>query len=242
MKWVSVGVLGGAAAALWTVTALAQSEADNRTQRPARLMSAPQPALQPGPQRPVMYAPSSALSARRLSAEQRDEWRFLKEAAAFNRFETESSRLAMAKAQSPAVKAFAESMVDQHAATSNMLQHMLHVRSITAPMLDNGQRKTLNRLSKLQGRKFDREYVEQVVMSQQQSVAIYERGSITVREPALKGWIDHTLPTLQSQLASAEQIALPAEPKPRKATPRTQAQTQAQAQPNRAPVTARNTR
>jgi putative membrane protein len=160
-----------------------------------------------------MFAPASAASARRLTAEQRDEWRFLKEAAAASRFESDASRLALARSKDPAVRALAASLIEHHASAVNMLDHMLRVRSMAAPMLANDQRKTLNRLSKLQGRKFDREYVEVALRSQQGIVSTFDRAALVVQDPALKAWIERTLPSLRTQLASAERIAVHADPR-----------------------------
>jgi putative membrane protein len=218
MKWLSVGVLG-AFAALGAGGVVAGTDADALAQVPPRLMPAPQAVVQ----RPGMFAPSSAASARRLTPEQREEWRFLKEAAADNRFETDASRLALSKSKDEGVRSFATSLIDHHASVANMINHMLHVRSMAAPMLANDQRKTLNRLSKLQGRRFDREYLSQVALrSQREGVANFERASLVVQDPALKSFIDRTLPTLQSQLASAERINVPGEAAPRTAIVRTQ--------------------
>ena len=44
---------------------------------------------------------------------------------------------------------------------------MLHGRGMAPPMLGNDQRKTLNRLVKRSGKKFDREYMEQVALKHQ---------------------------------------------------------------------------
>ena len=82
---------------------------------------------------------------------------------------------------------------------------MLHVRAMAPPMLDTAQRKTLNRLAKLHGKKFDREFMEEVALKHQLlDVEQYEKASLTIKDPALKAWIDNTLPTLRYHLATAE--------------------------------------
>jgi len=75
-------------------------------------------------------------------------------------------------------------------------------------MLANDQRKTLNRLAKLQGRKFDREFMEEVgLKSQHEHVQLFERGRLAVGDPQLKAWIERVLPTLRNQLTTAERLA-----------------------------------
>jgi hypothetical protein len=79
---------------------------------------------------------------------------------------------------------------------------------MAAPMLANDQRKTLNRLSKLQGGKFDREFVRAVALKHQQlDVVGFERASLVTRDPQLKAWIDRTLPAMRYHLATGERLA-----------------------------------
>lgn len=187
MRCVSVCVLAAAAAMLWAGVARAQLA------------------------RPAVFAAGSAANAKKLSAEQRDEWRFLKEAAAASRFESEASRMALAKSSDPRVRSFAATLVNHHASTGIALQHMLHGRGMAPPMLANDQRKILNRLGKLSGGKFDREYTEEVGLKyQQEDLQVYEKAALVIRDPVLKGWIVRTLPTLRYHLATAERLALPA--------------------------------
>ncbi|MDB5880798.1 MAG: hypothetical protein JWP43_676 [Ramlibacter sp.] len=159
---------------------------------------------------PAVFAAASAANAKKLSVQQREEWRFLKEAAAASRFESEASRVALAKSNDPRVRSFAATLIKHHADTGIALQHMLHGRGMAPPMLANAQRKTLNRLARLSGVKFDREYTEQVGLKyQQEDVQVYEKAALVTQDPVLKGWITQTLPTLREHLATAERIAGP---------------------------------
>ena len=161
------------------------------------------------PRAPLFAAASAALS-RRLTPDQLFERGFLKEAAAHTRFEFEAGRMALAKASSPAVRAFAAQLVNHHQAVTPVLQHMLHARGMAAPMLANDQRKALNRLAKAGGRKFDQEFMAAVGQkSQHEDVQLYERASVAVKDPALKAWIDKTLPAVKNNLAVADQTASP---------------------------------
>jgi putative membrane protein len=165
----------------------------------------------PRPVNPALFAPASAIAIKPMPVEQRDERRFLKDAAAAARFESEASRLALAKSSHAGVRSLATTLITHNTATSNELLHMLHVRGMAAPMLANDQRKILNRLAKLQGAKFDREFLEELgLKSQQENVHLFERASLTARDPQLKAWIDRTLPTLRHHLTTAERLAPPA--------------------------------
>jgi putative membrane protein len=158
--------------------------------------------------RPSMFAPAAAANAKRMSAQQREERQFLKDAAASSRFEADASRMALGKSHDPGVRSVAATLINHHAAVGNELLHMLNARGMAAPMLANDQRKVLNRLAKLQGAKFDREFLEEVALRyQQEDVEKYERASYAAQDARLKAWIDRKLPTLRYHLATAERIA-----------------------------------
>jgi len=157
---------------------------------------------------PAMFAPAAAAAAKRMTPQQRDEWRFLKDAAAISRFESDAARLALARSSDPGVRSFAATLINHHATAGNELLYLLHVRGMAPPMLANDQRKTLNRLGKLQGGKFDREFMAEVGLRyQQDDVQYFEKARLVAGEPALKAWIERNLPTLRYHLATAERLA-----------------------------------
>jgi predicted outer membrane protein len=157
---------------------------------------------------PAMFAPAAAAGSRRLSEQQREEWRFLKHAAAAGRFESEASRLALARSNHPGVRTFAATLVNHHTSAGNELVHMLHVRGMAPPMLANAQRKALNRLAKLQGARFDREYIDEVgLKTQQEDVQAFEKAKLGTRDPQLQAWIARTLPTLRYHVTLAERLS-----------------------------------
>lgn len=159
---------------------------------------------------PATFAPAAALTSRRMSDQQREEWRFLKEASAAGRFETEASRLAMNKSGSAGIRSLATALINHHTSVSDELVHMLHVRGMAPPMLANGQRKTLNRLAKLRGAKFDRTYMEEVGLnSQLENLQLYEKARLGIGDPQLKTWIEKMLPELRQHVAMAERLGPP---------------------------------
>jgi putative membrane protein len=105
------------------------------------------------------------------------------------------------------VRSFAATLINHHASASNELLYMLQARGMAAPMLGNDQRKTLNQLAKLHGARFDREFMEQVgLRNQQDDVLYFEKASQWARDPQIKAWIDRNLPTLRYHLTTAEAV------------------------------------
>jgi len=195
----------------------ARAETDGEYLHPGAPRKSPSPydgtASQPAPPKqrapnPAMCAPAAAANNKRMSDQQRDEWRFLKDATAAGRFETEASRLALAKSGNAGIRSFATTVINHNASVSNELVHMLHVRGMAPPMLANHQRKILNRLAKLRGAKFDRYFMEEVgLKSQRQDVQIFERARLVAQDPQLQAWIERMLPTLRHHLTMAERLA-----------------------------------
>ena len=176
--------------------------------------------------RPATFAPGAAASARHMTAQQREERRFLKDAAASSRFAAEASRMALGKSSNPGVRSFAATLINHHATAGNELLHLLHGRGMAAPMLANDQRRTLNRMAKLRGSKFDREFMREVALKyQQDDIQSYEKASHVVGEPRLKAWIDRSLPTMRYNLATAQRLA-PADVKLARGSPQSGAANQ----------------
>ncbi|MDB5873803.1 MAG: hypothetical protein JWQ07_3245 [Ramlibacter sp.] len=236
MKCVSYAILVTAAAVLVAGAARAESEAEYSSPSPSPSPAAgarsSSPSASPfGPRaiepakpkaNPSLFAPASAANAKPMSAQQREERQFLKDAAATGRFESDASRLALSKSSNSAVRSFAATLINHHTASGNELLYMLQVRGMAPPMLANDKRKTLNRLAKLQGAKFDREYMAQVALkNQQEDVQSFERASLNTRDPQLKAWIDRTVPTLRYHLTTGERMA-PSDIKPVKVAGPTQ--------------------
>jgi putative membrane protein len=159
---------------------------------------------------PVVYAPAAAAEARPLSPVQRLERRFLQVSAANLRFQAEASRMAAARTNNPAVKDLANTLLARQDSAQPELLRLLHARGMALPLASNEHVKLLRQLSRQQGAKFDRLYVEDVVLrSYQVDVANHEKLAAQAQDPVLKAWIERQLPTLRFHLAKAGR-ALPA--------------------------------
>jgi predicted outer membrane protein len=235
MKYFSVCALAALAAGVLAGPARAEREPDVAATAQIKVT----------PARPAMFAATSAAHARKMTPQQREERRFLKEAAAASRFESEAARLALTRSNDAGVRSFAANLINHHASAGPTLQHMLHGRGMAPPMLGNDQRKTLNRLAKLGGTKFDREFMDEVGMKvQQDDLLLYERAAEASGDPQLKAWIGRTLPTLRYHLATAERLtggqARQAKAAAAHATPARQAVTRIIKAPPQGPFPARS--
>lgn len=153
---------------------------------------------------PAAYAPHAAAEAKPLAPVQRLERRFLQIAAADLRFQAEASRLAQTRTNNPAVKDLANTLLSRQETAQPEMLRLLHVRGMALPMPTNEHTKVLKQLAKLNGAKFDRLYVDEVVLkSYQTDIANYEKVGTQAEDPVLKAWIEKQLPTLRFHYAKA---------------------------------------
>lgn len=150
------------------------------------------------------YAASAAAEARPLPVPQRLERRFLQISAANLRFQAEASRLVTARSNNPAVKDLANTLLSRQQTAQPELLRLMHNRGMAMPLMTNEHGKVLKQLAKLNGAKFDRLYVDEVVLrSYQADITNYEKLAVQAEDPVLKGWVDRQLPTLRFHVAKA---------------------------------------
>jgi putative membrane protein len=99
-------------------------------------------------------------------------------------------------------------LVDHHTAANNELVKMANARGVELPAAPpRGLRKDVEKLGKKTGAEFDREFVREVgIKAHEKDIKLFEKGSKDAKDPALKAWIDKTLPTLQAHLAQAQKL------------------------------------
>ena len=152
---------------------------------------------------------------------------FINEMTVAGKAEVELGNLATQRAQNADVKAFGQMMVKDHTRANTELTQIAKQLNITpAAQLDMKHRELVDRLSKLKGADFDREYMTAMVMGHEEVSAklrTMSEGSgtsttststaragqsvgTTGSDAALKQWASKTLPTVQTHLERAKQI------------------------------------
>ena len=118
--------------------------------------------------------------------------------------------MALGKSSDPAVRSLAATLIDHQTASGNELLRMLHLRGMAPPMLGNDQRKTLNRLAKLQGAKFDREFLEQVGLKPSRTrCRYYEKAGASVATRCSRPGSSGRCPPCATGWPTAERVAAP---------------------------------
>ncbi|MDX6694652.1 MAG: putative rane protein [Blastocatellia bacterium] len=136
-----------------------------------------------------------------------DDRKFMTNAATGGMEEVELGRLAAGKAQSADVKKFGQKMVDDHSQANTELKQLAARKGVTLPagMMDD-QKADKDKLSKLSGAEFDREYMKMMVDDHDKDVKEFKDEADDGSDADLKSFAAKTLPTLQEHQRMAKDI------------------------------------
>lgn len=134
----------------------------------------------------------------------RTDEEFVKDAASGGMAEVKLGQLAREKGTNDAVKEFGARMVNDHSKASEDLKAAAAQSSITVPdKMSAKEEATYNRLAKMSGAAFDREYAREMVTDHVHDVAEFRREALDSRNQAVQNFASQTLPTLQQHLKEA---------------------------------------
>jgi putative membrane protein len=130
---------------------------------------------------------------------------FVKNVAADNMAEVELGRLAADKATRDDVKKFAQKMVDDHGKANDELKSLASSKNITlAETVPATHKATHDRLAKLSGAAFDRDYVREMVNGHRKAVAAFKAEATSGKDAEIKAWAAKMQPTIDEHFKEAE--------------------------------------
>jgi len=135
---------------------------------------------------------------------------FVAAAAQSDMLEIASSKLALARSDSEKSKQFAEQMIKDHTETSTELKGLVAGGKTKVDLpaaLDKTHQDKLDRLSKLAGKEFTKEYDDMQVAAHKDAVSLFERYSKGGDNADLKAFAGKTLPHLQHHLMMAQDLS-----------------------------------
>jgi putative membrane protein len=149
-------------------------------------------------------APPAGTAGAGVSADARD---FMTGAGGSGTAEVELGRLAQDKATSAEVRQFAEMMVRDHSKANEELKQIAEREGVQLPSaMDERHRDQHDRLARLSGAEFEREYMTIMVDNHKSSVERFERQANEGSDTELKQFAAKTLPTVRQHLERAQQI------------------------------------
>jgi putative membrane protein len=130
---------------------------------------------------------------------------FANVAAQSGEAEVELGRLAVQKAADPDVKTFAQRMIDDHSKANDQLKQIATQQHMTLPTsIDQKDLVRKDKLQRLSGPKFDKEYMKSQVKDHEENVKLFKKEADEGAVPAFKNFAAETLPILQSHLEMAK--------------------------------------
>lgn len=134
---------------------------------------------------------------------------FVAKAAVANKFEIETSQLAMKYGQSPDVKAFATQMISDHEKIGQDFKAALKEANIQPPS-DSLDVSHMAKYAKLRlfttKTGFDSSYVDTQLQAHEDAVALFKDYAANGPTPALKAFAEKTLPTLEDHLKMVQDL------------------------------------
>ena len=143
-----------------------------------------------------------------LAAAAAHEEDFAKKAAQGGMAEVEMGRIAASKATDQNVKMFGQKMVNDHSSANEELKAAAQKDGVTLPQeVSAKQKESADKLNKLQGAEFDKEYAHMMVKDHEEDVALFKHEASSGKDPEMKAFAQKTLPTLEEHLKMAKQNA-----------------------------------
>ena len=134
--------------------------------------------------------------------------KFMTEAAQGGLAEVQLGQLASQRGTSDAVKQYGQHMIDDHTPVNNQLKQLATQKGVTLPTtIGRKNQQAKQRLSKLSGTTFDRQYLNQMLQDHVKDVAAFKTEAQKGQDPDVKAFAAQALPTLQEHLQQVRSLA-----------------------------------
>jgi putative membrane protein len=132
---------------------------------------------------------------------------FVKNAGEGSKAEVELGQLAQQKASNDQVKQFGQRMVQDHGKAAKELTELAGTKGVSVPNeLHGTHQRARDRLARMQGAAFDKEYMKEMVRDHKKDVAEFRKASQSAKDPDLKAWAGKTLPIIEEHLKMAQDL------------------------------------
>jgi putative membrane protein len=133
------------------------------------------------------------------------EERFMKEAASGGLMEVELGKVAAEKGSHQRVKEFGKRMQADHSKANAQLKKIASSKGVELPTEASGEHKsTMDKLTKLSGAEFDREYMEAMVDDHKEDIEKFQTQADKGKDPEVKKFASESLPILKKHLELAQ--------------------------------------
>lgn len=162
-------------------------------------------------QTPTSAAQNSAAGQTGMSAKlSSGDEKALKDMAQANINEIAAGKIALSKAQSSEVKAFAQKMVDDHSDALTKVQTVAQQKGVALPTEPDTKHKAMaTKLEKQSGTAFDKMYMEKAGTKDHKMVlSTLKSDAMKIKDPDVKALANAHMPVVEQHLKSAEQMTM----------------------------------
>jgi putative membrane protein len=139
-----------------------------------------------------------------VSSDDRD---FAARAAQGGMAEVEMGNLAQQQGTSAQLKEYGRALVEDHTKLSNQLKDIAAKENFMLPTeMTSDERKAVDRLSKLSGPEFDKEFAKESVSDHKKDIDEFSKQARSGQDEALKTFAANTIPVLEKHLNMAENV------------------------------------
>jgi len=132
---------------------------------------------------------------------------FVYQASAMGLGEVNLGTIAAKQGSHAAVKRFGQRMVADHTKANEELIALANKwRLKVAPRMDAEHQRMADRLVKLSGPEFDREYIRSQIDDHKAAIALFEKEAREGKSEPLRQWANKALPILRDHLKMAEEL------------------------------------
>jgi putative membrane protein len=136
-----------------------------------------------------------------------DSNKFMTAAAQGGMAEVQLGRLAAERGSSDAVKQFGQHMVMDHTKANQELMQVAQRKNVSLPQeVNSDQKSEADKLSKLSGADFDKEYVDYMVKDHEEDAKEFQEQANDGTDADVKAFAAKTLPVIQSHLKMIKEI------------------------------------
>ena len=130
---------------------------------------------------------------------------FIKEAAQGGMMEVQLGKAAQDKASNEKVKEFGKRMEQDHSKSNDELKKIASDKGVQLSSdLDKKHKSKMDKLTKLSGAEFDRQYMRDMVSDHKDDIKKFQNEADKGKDADLKKFASQTLPTLKEHLQLAE--------------------------------------
>lgn len=134
--------------------------------------------------------------------------KFMESAASGGMMEVQLGNYAREHASNDAVKDFGKRMVTDHTKANDQLTALAQTKGVTLPtQLSHHDQSTYDKLTKLNGADFDREYIKHMISDHKKDIKEFQKEADKGSDADVKNFAATTLPVLQQHLQLAEDTA-----------------------------------